>query len=255
MRTLSALFFVISTAIYAQSYAIKGPAAPKPYEANAVKELGDYLAKRIDGTLTVGGYSPVVFHVGDTEFAKAHKCFSSDLQDEQWVIKSVGSDIILNGGGTRGALYAVYHFLEDYCDIHWWSEYEEYIPKASSLSISVLDAKGKPAFPYRDIYCYHETDNNHPGYVPFAIHNRLNRAGDRPVPIELGGSFNYGPPYHCHTQELYISPKEYFKEHPEYFSLIKGKRVAEHSQCCLTNPDVKRIFTEKLLAYIKQGDV
>ncbi|MBO4345538.1 MAG: hypothetical protein J5833_07270, partial [Victivallales bacterium] len=102
MRTLTSLFIVLAAAVYAQSYAIKGPSAPKPYEANAMKELGDYLAKRIDGTLTVGGKSPVVFHVGDTELAKANGCLSSQLLDEHWIIKSFDGNVILNGGGTRG---------------------------------------------------------------------------------------------------------------------------------------------------------
>ncbi|MBO4344927.1 MAG: DUF4838 domain-containing protein [Victivallales bacterium] len=255
MRTLTSLFIVLAAAVYAQSYAIKGPSAPKPYEANAMKELGDYLAKRIDGTLTVGGKSPVVFHVGDTEFAKANGFSSAQLQEEQWIIKSIDNNVILNGGGTRGALYAVYHFLEDHCDIHWWSEFEEYVPKASPLDLPALDAKGRPTFLYRDIYCYHVTDKRHPNYMPFAIRNRLNRAGDQTVSPSFGNAFDYGPPYHCHTFELYFPEKDYINEHPEYFSLLDGKRVGgAASQICLTNPELKKVFLEKLFAYIKQGD-
>ena len=37
-----------ATSLMAQSYFIKGPAEPKPHEATAIKELGEYLAKRID---------------------------------------------------------------------------------------------------------------------------------------------------------------------------------------------------------------
>ena len=255
MRTITILCIALAAVGYTQSYTIKGPSTPKPYEANAVKELGDYLAKRIDGALKVGGNSPITFHVGDTDFAKANGILSSQLKDEQWIIKSFDNNVILNGGGTRGALFAVYHFLEDYCDIHWWNEYEEYVPKASSLSLPALDVKGKPAFLYRDIYCYHETDKNHPGYVPFAMRNRLNRAGDQKVPDRFGSSFDYGPPYHCHTFELYFPEDKYFKEHPEYFSLLNGKRIGgAQSQLCLTNPELKREFLEKLLDYIKQGD-
>ncbi len=254
MREIALLSLACVGALMAQSYSIKGPAAPKPYEANAMKELGDYLAKRIDGKLTVGGKSPVTFHVGDTDFAKAQECLSAQLQDEQWVVKSVGADIVLNGGGTRGALYAVFHFLEDYCDIHWWNEYEEYVPKASSLELPALDAKGKPTFLYRDIYCYHVSDKNHPNYMPFAIRNRLNRAGDKFVTAEFGGSFNYGPPYHCHTFHFYVPEEKYFKDHPEYFSLIGGKRVGgKKTQICLTNPALKQIFLDNLVKYIEKG--
>ncbi len=254
MKLSTILCMTCAGALMAQSYTIKGPSAPKPYEQNAIKELGGYLAKRINGTLKVDGQSPVVFQIGDTDFAKAHGCLSTQLEDEQWVIKSVGNQVLLNGGGTRGALYAVYHFLEDYCDIHWWNEYEEYVPKASSLTLPKLDAKGKPTFLYRDIYCYHTTDPNHPNYMPFAIRTRLNRAGDRPVTSAFGGSFNYGPPYHCHTFHFYVPEEKYFKEHPEYFSLIGGKRVGgKKSQLCITNPALKQIFLDNLVAFIEKG--
>ena len=253
-KRVTAFLFACMAALMAQPYSIKGPSSPKPYEASAMTELGDYLAKRIDGTLTVGGRSAVVFHVGDTEFAKANKCFSSDFMDEQWIIKSVGNNVILNGGGTRGALYAVYHFLEDYCDIHWWNEYEDYVPKASSLTLPALDAKGRPAFLYRDIYCYHETNKEHPGYMPFAIRNRLNRAGDMHGTPEFGGIFDYGPPYHCHTFARYIPEKTYFKEHPEYFPLIGGNRIGgDIYQLCLTNLEMRQLFLEKLLKSIEKG--
>ena len=256
MKLSTIISMTCAGALMAQSYSIKGPAAPKPHEANAVKELGDYLAKRIDGKLTIGGKSPVTFQVGDTDFAKAQGCLSTQLEDEQWVVKSVGDQVLLNGGGTRGALYAVYHFLEDYCDIHWWNEYEEYVPKASSLTLPALDATGKPTFLYRDIYCYNTNSIKDHGntYMPFAIRNRLNRAGEMPVTAEFGSSFNYGPPYHCHTFHFYVPAEKYFNEHPEYFSLIGGKRVGgKNSQLCITNPALKQIFLDNLVKFIEKG--
>ena len=60
----------------------------------------------------------------------------------------------------------------------------------------------------------------------------------------------------CHTFYYYCSPKVYFKDHPEYFSMNrKGKRHAEWNgggQLCLTNPDVQRIVTSNLLAFIER---
>ncbi len=234
----------------AQSYFVKGPANPKPHEATAMQELTYYLAKRIDGKLTIGGASPVTFQVGDTELAAKHNLLSNSLLDEEWRIKSVGFDVIINGGGTRGVLYAAYHFLEDYCDIHWWSDVEEHVPKASSLTLKALDAKGRPAFLYRDIY-----RSNRPN-PRTSIRLRLNRCGDWQVPASLGGSFNYGPPYHAHTFDMYVPAEKYLKDHPEYFALSKGKRVggSQSGQLCLTNPELKSIFLKSLLENIKKGD-
>ncbi|MBQ7650571.1 MAG: DUF4838 domain-containing protein [Victivallales bacterium] len=237
-----------ASTLLAQSYTIKGPASPKPYECTAIKELADYLARRINGKLEIGGASPVTFHVGDTELAQQHRCLSTELPEEQWIIKSIGDKVILNGGGTRGALYATYHFLEDYCDIHWWNDFEDYVPAASPLSLPKLDASGKPAFLYRDIYGA-VTSN-----PKTSIRNRLNRCGDVPVPAELGGSFNYGPPYHCHTFDKYVPADKYLRDHPEYFSLVNGKRLGGRTgQLCLTNPELKTVFLENLLLNIKEG--
>lgn len=234
----------------AKNYTISGPSAPKASEATALKELGDYLDKRIDGTLEIGGSKTVTFHVGDTALAKEHKCLSSELQDEQWVVKSVGGDVIINGGGSRGVLYGVYHFLEDCCDVHWWSDIEEYVPKASSLTLPALDMVGKPAFLYRDIYRTNRMDNS----PRTAVRNRLNRNGDQEITAELGGSFTYGEPYHCHTFCRYIPEEKYMKDHPEYFALVKGKRIGgfETGQLCVCNDDVRSELLKNLLENIRK---
>ena len=236
----------------AQTYRVVGPRQPLPHEATAAKELQDYLARRVKGELAIGGQRSIVFHVGDTELAQKSNLQSSELPEEEWHIKSFGNQVLLNGGGTRGALYAVYHFLEDYCDIHWWSEYEDYVPPAGPLSLPALDKSGKPAFLYRDLYRTHYPAEA----VSFAIRIRLNRSGDVPIPAEYGGSFNYGPPYHCHTFDKYVPATKYLETNPEFFSLRKGKRVGgqRHGQLCLTNEALKPVFLDSLRAYIRQGE-
>ena len=46
--------------------------------------------------------------------------------------------------------------------------------------------------------------------------------------------------------------QEYFKEHPEYYAEVKGKRIGEHSQLCPTNPDVVHISIEAVKRWIKE---
>ncbi|MBO4344141.1 MAG: DUF4838 domain-containing protein [Victivallales bacterium] len=249
--TMLALLWASS--LMAQSFFVKGPANPKPYETTAVKEMQDYLAKRIgDNRLTVAGKTPVTFQIGDTELARRQKCLSTELEDERWVIRSVGDQILINGGGTRGALYATYHFLEDFCDIHWWSDYEEHVPAASPLAIDAIDVTGKPAFLYRDIYRKPKGPNSE----RTAIRVRLNRDGGEGlalIPTEYGGSFAYGNPGHCHTFDDYVPYGRYGKDHPEYFSLRGGKRVGGQyqGQLCITNPALRQLFLSQLLNYIE----
>jgi len=49
-----------------------------------------------------------------------------------------------------------------------------------------------------------------------------------------------------------LPPEKYFDEHPEYFSMVKGRRMNGRTQLCLTNPDVLRIVTSNVLARIRK---
>ena len=238
------------------AYVVNGPEEPKPWEITAVKEVEGYLAKRLDGAaFSVDGNVSVALHVGDTEFARSKGLLSGSMEDEAWVIRSFGGDVVLNGGGSRGCLYAVYHFLEDFCSVRWWSEKEEDILEKGKLALPRLDAKGKPAFIYRDIF---RTIDPAKSQSLLAVRRRLNRNGDVPVPLSLGGAFAYGPPKHCHTFNAYVKWEELGKTKPELFSLHDGVRCGGHDynkggQLCLTNPDVGKLVLEGLMANIEKS--
>ena len=242
--------FACATAIYAQTYRISGPERPKPYESTALDELRNYLAKRVKGELTVGGKSGITFHIGDTALAIEKGLASTALPDEKWIVKSFGKDVVVNGGGSRGTLYATYHFLEDCCDIHWWSDFEEYVPPASPLALPVLDMEGRPFFMHREVHRYGVGNISQ---LTLA-RNRLNSSISGGIPFRLGDSFDFGAVKPHHTFFTYIPINIYGKEHPEYFMMDKdGKRLSSKlpTQLCLSNRDVQRIVMEKMLGFIK----
>ncbi len=57
-----------------------------------------------------------------------------------------------------------------------------------------------------------------------------------------------------HSFSTLVPPDEYFAEHPEYFSLVGGERTSAtvHGQLCLTNADVLRIATERVLQWVEE---
>ena len=131
------------------SFTIVRPPSPKPWESSAAGELRTYLDRVTLGDVTLDGNEDVVFHVGDTKLAVEKGLSSATFKDEEWVVRSFGKDVVLNGGGTRGALYSVYRFLEDFCDVRWWSDDEEDVPLRTPLALSALDCSGRPFFiPY-----------------------------------------------------------------------------------------------------------
>lgn len=228
-----------------------------PYELTAAQELRDYLVKRLlpGGKVTVAGKEVAAFHIGDTAFSASLGLSSKEMEDEAWRIQSDGDNVALIGGGSRGTLYAVYHLLEDFCDIHWLSLDEESVPApVEVLSLPKLKLQGKPQLMYRCVYSTSKMDKEiEDNIIRHAVRNRMNHLGDLKIPIAWGGGFDYGTPYHCHTMgDYYITDKEFMESHPEYFSLAGGKRVGGQftGQHCLSNPEVVRIVKERLLKTI-----
>lgn len=236
------------------AYTIKGPESPKPWEKTAVEELTNYLARRVAGgaKVTVGGSSAVTFHVGDTEFAAKKGLSSKTMEEECWTICTFGGDVVLNGGGYRGCLYAVYHFLEDWCGVRWWSETEEDILDSGDLVLPKMDIKDKPALIYRNLM-----NSNDPkvSTARIAARRRLNRNFELPIPVSLGGGMYVGPPRHTHACMDYVPYEKYGKEHPEYFAVNSKKKPGDENefQLCLSNRDVHRVLLEGVLASIKKG--
>ena len=133
-----------ATAWQAAAYTIDGPKRPKPWEMTAVYELEDYLkVLSSNASIRIGG-TEACFHVGDTEFTRRQGITSASLEDEQWIVKCFGGDVVLLGGGTRGTLYAVYHFLEDVCGVRWWGDDDEDVPSTGTLDLKPFDMKGRP---------------------------------------------------------------------------------------------------------------
>ena len=229
-------------------FEVRQPQDATPHEKKAAQELSAYLARRVVGALTLAGREGVTFHVGDTPFAIEKGYASKNLLDEQWIVKSYGSDVVLNGGGTRGAIYAVSHFLEDFCGIRWWSPSEEFVPPAAPLVLPRLDVSGRPAFRLRTLY----TGLQEPNADRVATHLRLNDFRDP----ALGGGFRYGSPGHCHTFDKYLPVEKHFKDHPEWYSFVKSSncRVGgqQAGQLCLTDPGCRTAMKARLKEFIEK---
>ena len=226
--------------------------SPTKAELTGAEELAAYLSQVTGGAFAIIAESEAstpgtCIFVGPTSFAKGRGVDAGALGPEEWVMRTVGDHLVLAGGRPRGTLYAVYRFLEDVVGVYWWNPFEESVPAKATLTVDGLDRQGKPAIRYRDIYMLYGHDGGR-----FAARNRLNREGDARIAAKYGGGMDYGPPYHVHTFYKYVPPETYFETHPEWFSLINGKRSADRAQLCLTNQELRDVFVEKLKAYIDE---
>ncbi len=155
--------------------------------------------------------------------------------DESFVYRSVGGDILIYGGSERGTMYGVFSFLERELGVRWYTSRVTDIPQRSAYRFDNLYHTEKPGVRVRNDFYF---DAFNPDY---AAHNRINGAmGGRG---QHGGVEGY---WGVHTFDVLVPPATYFDSHPEYFSLINGKRTRENTQLCLTNLDVLRITIENI---------
>ena len=226
------------------------PVKPRLTEKTAAAELEKYLAKCAKGINVDGDVIKNIF-IGDTELAVRAGFDSAKMAKDSFIVKKIGNDIIINGGGTRGVLYGTFDFIERILDVRFFTPACTYIPEAKNVKVKSVDKNFKFLFGLRDIYIG-KAYNPDGGY--YAVSRGMSRGGDTPFDKKFGGSFDYGPPYSCHTFDRYLPAKEYMKKYPHFYSLRNGERYGgQHSgQLCLTNPELRDFLTKLVLANIKE---
>ncbi len=171
------------------------------------------------------------------------------LGNEGFVIKTVGPHLVLAGGRLRGSMYACYEFLDKYLGCRWFSAKGatpavSRIPRQETIKLSDVDYQKIPILEYREPFYIEAFDGD------WAARNRMNSSHAR-LGKEHGGKVVYRG--FVHTFYSLVPPSKYFAEHPEYFSLINGKRTADHAQLCLTNPEVIKIATESVRRWLRNN--
>ena len=164
------------------------------------------------------------------------------LGPEGFALKTLGRNLAIAGGRQRGSMYGVYTFLES-LGCRWFTSEVSRIPKMAVIRVPALNETHKPAFEYREPYIAEAFEKE------WAARNRTNGAHSR-LDASTGGKVEYYPFVHSFNQM--VPPARYFKEHPEYFSLIDGERRMERSQLCLTNPDVLRVSVNSVREWIRR---
>lgn len=172
------------------------------------------------------------------------------LGKEGYVIRTVGDSLIIAGGALRGNMYGVYGFLEDHLGCRWFAPGVSRIPKSARLAIGPIDDCQIPALEYREPYVFGCFG------ADWCARNRMNSNNSR-LGAKHGGKVKFGEGFFVHTFARLVPPDKYFREHPEYFSMVKGQRVngdgiAQNSQLCCTNTDVIRICTEGIREAMRQ---
>jgi len=161
------------------------------------------------------------------------------LGDEGYVLRTVGPRLVIAGGDLRGNLYGVYGLLEDHLGCRWFAPGVSRIPKRQRLAIGPIDQTCVPVLEYREPFTFDCFDGD------WCARNRVNSSSGR-LEAKHGGKVKFAGGFFVHTFNRLVPPEKYFDEHPEYFSLVKGKRLKDRSQLCCTNEEVIRLCTEAI---------
>ena len=232
-------------------YRIVVPADAIPAERTAAEELQTFLAE-------IGGVElPIVaetdgpaIHVGQSPDAARALGIADwqELKPDEICLKTVGLDLYLAGDRPRGSLYAVYEFLEQNLGVRFWTAEVTEVPKQSTIELPLLDYRYAPPFEVRAAgYDLARSDPK------FAARLRNNGHGVANPP-EWGGDVQLLGGVHTFSDNSpLISVQEYYDAHPEWFSERNGKRLNRHVQLCLSNPELRRELTRKVLAWIRSN--
>jgi hypothetical protein len=248
------------------------PRDPTPIERFAAAELGRCLAAASGWEVRTSRLAPtargaVVFWVGTVETpsrlapqpAALIAAKAPALVEDGVYLHSDGSSVALIGKGKRGALNAVYTFLEQRVGCHWPEPGQEYVPQGARPRLDALDTVSNPAFAYRGI-AIHGACNAQwfVAILDWLAKNRMNAFQVFPGhyeelrPAVLGEVLKRGtfPNIGGHSREFFFPAAKYFAPHPEWFALVKGKRVAD-TQICYSNLESVPEYAANVIAYLK----
>ena len=200
-------------------------------EAQAAKELQDYVAKATGATL------PIVADPDDDQRhvirilvrepgkGEAAEAFSLEVRDKETRIV---------GNSPLGALYGAYELLERGVGVRWYvpGPLGEVVPKCRTLVLPPLDLQEAPSFQMRWIGKTSSSDTGPSD--EWIVRNKQNACDDGFVMV---------PDTPFHGQSFLLPVDKYFAKHPEYFALVDGKRKRFSNsviKLCYAAPDVVR---------------
>lgn len=251
------------------------PGKATAVELNAAKELQHYFQciglgyLPIDRDYEYSGKA-IPIYVGWTDKAKEITGLSPEdmASDESVICVTADGQAVFVGHEKRGALYAVYRFLENYCNIRWWSVAEETTHLTTELKIAKMMDRHVPSFSVRQsdgsqfigdkgasrsVACYNARLGNNAGNVSerdFGVSEtarvlcRISHTSERFVPDEA---------FFKSHRNYYGDDETFQGSKPEYFALRDGRRLsAAEGQPCQTNPEVVQVVADNILKLLRR---
>lgn len=232
---------------YTESGGVKREDRHKVELKNTVKFFADVLSEITGDKIDI--ITDIAYSSGNAIALSVNEKLADKTKGQGYQLDIATEKITIESDTLQGVSNGVYSFLENNLGCMFVSADHDYIPKMQTINLSKITTLDTPDIQWRYVYGYeaqrHQKDNIDEDYLDWHSKIKLNGAG-------MDDWFNW-----CHTSFVYISPEEYFEEHPEYFSLYNGKRCYEQGpvsgQLCWTNEDVYKIISQKVLQEMEEN--
>ena len=230
-------------------YRIVLPKDPRGGEKMAADALADILHRMTGATFPIQADDepPSDFEIvlGNTS-RKSLDQIPAELRTdnpEAFALLREDAKLLILGNLPRATLFGMYDFLDLELGVRFLTPEATHIPKKPDLKVEMASRSYAPPIERRTIW---------EGGLGVVIPNRLNGASFVHLGDELGGVKWVGRP--THTFGVLVPAEKHFDEHPEYFSMVKGKRRKTYdgldTQLCLTNPGVLEVATQTLRGWL-----
>ena len=246
--------------------AIVIPLQNGPHHTYLAVEARRVIEKMTGATLpvTTGAVEGRAIYIGVAPDGSDYSEDFAQLTDEGIILDISDDAIVCLGKTPRAEYYAVQELL--YVLGCRWIMPEgpgECIPEVNGLTLPAQKIVHSPPFELRGsktVQVYHyppDMDSTHvpvEPWVDWAARNRMNG-----LKASYPWTWDYGAirghqysEWSGHTLYHILPPEDYFDEHPEYYTLVKGERTHLHSSgrpsmVCVSNPDLPRIIADRAI--------
>jgi len=155
---------------------------------------------------------------------------TSRATEDGFALESTDGKLYIKSGGDRGVIYGVVTLLERWMGVNYYAKDVYTLTPQSDIMLPVINHADSPAFRFRQTFSYGNDDPIYRRWMRLESHDEI-----------------FAADMWVHTFNQILPASVYGEAHPEYYSMINGKRQpGTHSQWCLTNPAVFELACQKI---------
>lgn len=184
---------------------------------------------------TSGGELPIVANGRRSKNCVVIGESTNEATDDGYVIDCSRGTLAIKTAGGKGAIYGIASLLEKQLGVDYLAKDFYTLTPSANVRIPQMHVAESPAFRFRQTFSYSNNDSTYRDWMRLQEHREM-----------------FAADMWVHTFDRLLPSSVYGKSHPEYYSFINGeRRPGNHSQWCLTNPDIFEIVAHRIDSIFK----